>query len=62
MENEGKILDAQEQELPEKAAVLPEQEGYKPRPTWQVWLARIGLVLFIVFLIVYYWIYFRGGR
>ena len=26
---------------------LPEQEGYIPRPKWQVWAARIGLVIFI---------------
>ena len=23
------------------------QEGYVPRPKWQVWAARIGLVIFI---------------
>ena len=23
------------------------QEGYVPRPMWQVWAARIGLVIFI---------------
>ena len=26
-------------------------EGYEPRPTWQVWAARGGLVLFILFVI-----------
>ncbi|MBQ6720488.1 MAG: hypothetical protein IJN20_09135 [Oscillospiraceae bacterium] len=26
---------------------LSEQDGYSPRPGWQVWAARIGLVLFI---------------
>ena len=25
----------------------PEEEGYVPRPKWQVWAARIGLVIFI---------------
>ncbi len=25
----------------------PRQEGYVPRPAWQVWAARIGLVIFI---------------
>ena len=30
---------------------IPEQEGYTPRPQWQVWGARIGLVLFILFVI-----------
>ena len=33
----------------------PEEEsGYTPRPAWQVWAARIGLVVFIAFLIMYY--------
>jgi len=27
------------------------EEGYVPRPVWQVWGARIGLVLFILFVI-----------
>ena len=35
-----------QQELPE--------EGYKPRPMWQVWGARIALVVFILGLIMYY--------
>ena len=39
----------------------PEQEGYKPRPKWQVWAARIGLIVFILALIAYYLNVFRGG-
>ena len=34
----------------ENANPLPE-EGYVPRPAWQVWGARIGLVIFILFVI-----------
>ena len=30
----------------------PAQEGYAPRPAWQVWAARIGLVIFIGIVIV----------
>ena len=26
---------------------IPQQEGYVERPAWQVWAARIGLVIFI---------------
>ena len=37
----------------EKQEGIPE-EGYKPRPAWQVWAARIGLVIFILGLIMYY--------
>ena len=31
-----------------------QEEGYKPRPAWQVWGARVGLVVFILGLIMYY--------
>ena len=34
-----------------EARELPEEEGYTPRPAWQVWAARIGLVVFILFVI-----------
>ena len=39
----------------------PEENAYVPRPKWQVWAARIGLVLFILTLIAYYLNVFRGG-
>ena len=29
-----------------------QQEGYVPRPQWQVWAARIGLVIFIGLVIL----------
>ena len=38
-----------------------EQPSYTPRPVWQIWLARIGLVLFIAMLILYYIHMLRGG-
>ena len=34
-----------------------QESGYVPRPKWQVWGARIGLVVFILFLIMYYAIF-----
>ena len=46
----------------EKDLQLPEEEtNYTPRPMWQVWAARLGLVVFIAFLIMYYILFFRGG-
>ena len=42
----------------------PEQEpreSYTPRPTWQVWLARIGLVIMIISVALYYWHIASGG-
>ena len=38
-----------------------EQTPYTPRPAWQVWCARIALVIFIAMLIMYYTNIFRGG-
>ena len=34
-------MDKQNEQIPSQ------QESYTPRPTWQVWAARIGLVIFI---------------
>lgn len=41
----------------------PSQEKpvYTPRPRWQVWAARVGLILFILMLILYYTQLLRGG-
>lgn len=40
---------------------VPEEEGYTPRPGWQVWGARIGLVLFLILLVLFY-LGFAGGK
>ena len=37
------------------------ESGYIPRPAWQVWAARIGLVVFFAFLVMYYLNILRGG-
>ena len=31
-----------------------EEKKYTPRPAWQVWAARIGLVAFIGYLVIFY--------
>ena len=38
-----------------------EMPRYSPRPRWQVWIARLGLVLFIIMIILYYIHMMRGG-
>lgn len=40
----------------------PGAEGYKVRPAWQVWGARIGLVIVIIAVILYYYNIGWGGR
>lgn len=44
---------------PSEAA--PEREGYVPRPGWQVWSARIGLVLFLLLVAAQIVNIARGG-
>ena len=41
---------------------IPQEEPvYKPRAKWQVWGARIALVLFIALIAMYYLNIARGG-
>ncbi len=37
------------------------QPAYTPRPAWQVWAARIGLLLFVAMIVMYYIHMMRGG-
>ena len=51
-------MDEQQQnEIPQ----AEEESGYTPRPRWQVWAARVALVLFLFVLLMYYLNMFRGG-
>ena len=47
-------MDNNMEKQPVTPAVEEEMTGYVPRPAWQVWAARIGLVLFIGYMIFYY--------
>lgn len=46
----------EEKEFPEEP-----QEGYAPRPAWQVWAARLGVVLMVIFVIYQILSIARGG-
>ena len=48
-----------EKQVPETAA--EETTGYVPRPAWQVWAARVALVLFIIIVIGQILRIARGG-
>ena len=39
----------------------PEEQGYVPRPAWQVWGARIGAVLFAGLIVIQIISIARGG-
>lgn len=51
--------EALDQEL--EQAMAEETPKYAPRPAWQVWTARVGLVLFIALIIMYMINIARGG-
>ena len=38
----------------------PEEEGYTPRPAWQVWAARVGVGVMLLFVIYQYIVVARG--
>ena len=60
MENQDKdILQEQEEELEQQ--LQQETPKYIPRPAWQVWGARIALVLFIALILMYMLNIARGG-
>ena len=51
-------------EMPEEVQaeeILQEPKTYKPRPGWQVWAARLGLVIVIIAIALYYFHIARGG-
>ena len=56
IEGEVNFMENNEQQT------APEEEGYVPRPPWQHWAARIGLVIFIGFVILQIVEIYRGGR
>ncbi len=39
-----------------------QKEIYEPRPRWQVWLARVGLVIMIICVILWLWHIASGGQ
>jgi len=43
--------------------MMPEQEeqGYVERPKWQVWAARVAVVVMVALIILYYISIARGG-
>ena len=49
------LMDEQELDL------QAEQPHYEPRPRWQVWSARIALVIFLALIAMYYVNIARGG-
>ena len=56
MENNEKITDEQRNEQTPQSG-----EGYKERPRYQVWMARVGLVVMIAAVVLYYYHIAKGG-
>ena len=52
-------MDNEKEKQPQEAA--EEITGYVPRPAWQVWCARVALVLFIIIVIGQILRIARGG-
>ena len=53
--------DFQEEEQLQEEVAAEETQKYIPRPAWQVWGARIALVLFLLMILLYYLKIAQGG-
>ena len=58
---EDEILENAPEELTQDAPQAEETPVFHPRPAYQVWAARIGLVIMIICVILYYWHIASGG-
>ena len=54
-------MDKEQNIQPGPDPELEEKKPYRPRPAWQVWLARVALVLFIIIVIGQILRIARGG-
>ncbi len=54
-------MDTTDENKETEAAAMKE-EGYVPRPAWQVWGARIAFVLFLILVVFQIISIARGGR
>ena len=48
--------------MDEQDIITEEKQNSQPRPKWQVWCARIGVVIMIVSFLLYCWQIAAGGR
>ena len=58
---EVKSMDNEMEKQPQEETAENETVGYVPRPAWQVWLARVALVLFIIIVFGQMYRIARGG-
>ena len=61
IEIEVKFMEENMEKQPQKDAAEENNVGYVPRPAWQVWLARIALVLFLIIVFGQIYRIARGG-
>ena len=61
IEIEVKSMDNEMEKQPQEETAENETVGYVPRPAWQVWLARIALVLFLIIVFGQIYRIARGG-
>ena len=54
-------MDENQEQLPQEELTEEPKKEYVPRPAWQVWGARVALVIFILYLILYYANILRGA-
>lgn len=56
-----RFMDNEQNLQPEEQNPVQEKKEYHPRPAWQIWAARVGLVIMIVSVVLYYIHIATGG-
>ena len=60
--NEVNLMEEKNEQFEqEQPQIQEEKESYVPRPMWQVWGARVALVLFLIFVAYQILSIARGG-
>ena len=54
-------MDEQQEKIEETTPEVEDTPVYIPRPAWQIWHARLGLVLFVGLIILHYINMARGN-
>lgn len=57
----GKRVTAVNEERSDITTEEEQQPSYRPRPAWQVWAARFGVILVLAAFLLYCWQIATGG-
>ena len=46
-------MEENQEQIPQQEQESQEQQSYTPRPAWQVWGARLGVIVMLIAFVLY---------